>query len=71
MASWTDKTVTNNHILPYVDSNEAGPEVAAALRTLPFERNIFKVTYPPPFAPSSRAPSPPRNKEKRKKEKKS
>ncbi|KAI0920316.1 hypothetical protein AcW1_002090 [Taiwanofungus camphoratus] len=43
MASWTDRTVTNNHILPYVDSATAPPAVAEALRTLPFERNIFKL----------------------------
>lgn len=43
MASWTDSSVTNNHILPYVDSNSAPPNVAQALKTLPFERNIFKL----------------------------
>lgn len=43
MASWNDRTVTNEHILPYVDSKTAPPEVAAALNTLPFERNVFKV----------------------------
>ena len=42
MASWNDRTVTNEHILPYVDSKTAPPEVAAALNTLPFERNVFK-----------------------------
>jgi hypothetical protein len=43
MASWNDRTVTNNHILPYVDSKAATPAVAEALTTLPFERNIFKL----------------------------
>ncbi|KAI0314318.1 AhpD-like protein [Amylostereum chailletii] len=43
MASWTNRTVTNNHLIPYVDSKKAPPEVAAALNTLPFERNIFKL----------------------------
>lgn len=43
MSSWTDRTVTNHHILPYVDSSTAKPEVAKALNTLPFERNIFKL----------------------------
>ena len=43
MSSWTDRTVTNNHQLPYVSSDTASDEVAAALRTLPFERNIFKL----------------------------
>jgi len=43
MASWNDRTVTNNHILPYVASKAATPEVAEALMTLPFERNIFKL----------------------------
>jgi len=43
MSSWTDRVVTNNHILPYVDSSTATPEVAKALKTLPFERNIFKL----------------------------
>ena len=43
MASWNDRTVTNNHILPYVDSKTAPPAVAEALTTLPFERNIFKL----------------------------
>ncbi|KAI0314317.1 hypothetical protein OF83DRAFT_1085733 [Amylostereum chailletii] len=26
MASWTDRTVTNNHLLPYVDSKNAPPQ---------------------------------------------
>jgi len=43
MASWNDRTITNNHILPYVDSKTAPPVVAEALTTLPFERNIFKL----------------------------
>ncbi|EKG13700.1 hypothetical protein MPH_09166 [Macrophomina phaseolina MS6] len=43
MASWNDRTVTNEHILPYVDSKTAPSDVAAALNTLPFERNIFKL----------------------------
>jgi hypothetical protein len=43
MASWNDRTITNNHILPYVDSKTASPAVAEALTTLPFERNIFKL----------------------------
>lgn len=46
MASWNDHTITNEHILPYVDSKTAPPEVAAALNTLPFERNVFKVKAP-------------------------
>lgn len=47
MASWDDKTVTDRHLLPYVDSDTAPPDVQAALRTLPFERNVFKVQYLP------------------------
>ncbi|KAK0515061.1 hypothetical protein JMJ35_002440 [Cladonia borealis] len=43
MASWNDKSVTNDHLLPYVDSACAAPDVKAALQTLPFERNIFKL----------------------------
>ncbi|KZO96080.1 hypothetical protein CALVIDRAFT_462651, partial [Calocera viscosa TUFC12733] len=43
MASWDNREVTNEHLLPYVDSATAPPEVAAALHTLPFERNIFKL----------------------------
>ncbi|GJD00287.1 hypothetical protein CH63R_13537 [Colletotrichum higginsianum IMI 349063] len=43
MASWDDRTVTNEHLLPYVDSSTASPDVKAALQTLPFERNIFKL----------------------------
>ena len=44
MASWHDRTVTNQHLLPYVDSATAPPDVKVALQTLPFERNIFKVS---------------------------
>jgi hypothetical protein len=36
---------TNNCFLPYVDSATAPEDVSAALKTLPFERNIFKVCY--------------------------
>ncbi|RGP81352.1 hypothetical protein FLONG3_496 [Fusarium longipes] len=43
MASWTDRKVTNEHLLPYVDSSTAPPDIKAALQTLPFERNIFKL----------------------------
>ena len=43
MASWPDLTVTSRHLLPYVDSKAASPDIAAALNTLPFERNIFKL----------------------------
>ncbi|KAL8972017.1 MAG: hypothetical protein Q9183_000773 [Haloplaca sp. 2 TL-2023] len=43
MASWVNQDVTDNHILPYVDSSTAAPDVKAALQTLPFERNIFKL----------------------------
>ncbi|KAF9775206.1 hypothetical protein IL306_006716 [Fusarium sp. DS 682] len=42
MASWDNRTVTDEHLLPYVDSNTAPPDIKAALQTLPFERNIFK-----------------------------
>jgi hypothetical protein len=44
MASWDNRVVTNEHLLPYVDSNTAPPDIKAALQTLPFERNIFKVS---------------------------
>ena len=44
MASWNSDKVTDEHILPYVDSSNAPTDVQAALRTLPFERNIFKVS---------------------------
>ncbi|OQD88973.1 hypothetical protein PENANT_c003G05416 [Penicillium antarcticum] len=43
MTTWENRDVTNNHLLPYVDSATAPEEVSAALTTLPFERNIFKV----------------------------
>ncbi|EME85209.1 uncharacterized protein MYCFIDRAFT_46679 [Pseudocercospora fijiensis CIRAD86] len=43
MASWNKRDITNEHLLPYVDSNDASPEVASALNTLPFQRNIFKL----------------------------
>lgn len=43
MASWTSRSATNAHLLPYVDAATAPPETAAALATLPFERNVFKV----------------------------
>lgn len=44
MASWNERVVTSEHILPYVDSTTAPPDVCYALQTLPFERNIFKVS---------------------------
>lgn len=43
MTSWDNRDMTENHLLPYVDSATAPEEVSAALKTLPFERNIFKV----------------------------
>ncbi|KAI1922228.1 hypothetical protein LOZ12_000605 [Ophidiomyces ophidiicola] len=48
MASWDHRVgnrrvITNQHLIPYVDAEKAPPETAAALRTLPFERNIFKL----------------------------
>ncbi|GJC78542.1 hypothetical protein ColLi_01380 [Colletotrichum liriopes] len=43
MASWDNRAVTNEHLLPYVDSSTAPPDIKAALQTLPFERNIFKL----------------------------
>ncbi|KAF4459524.1 hypothetical protein FALBO_13717 [Fusarium albosuccineum] len=43
MATWDNHTVTNEHLLPYVDSSSAPPDIKAALQTLPFERNIFKL----------------------------
>ncbi|SPJ78526.1 uncharacterized protein FTOL_06915 [Fusarium torulosum] len=43
MASWDNRVVTNEHLLPYIDSNTAAPDIKAALQTLPFERNIFKL----------------------------
>lgn len=43
MASWDNREVTDKHLLPYVDSSTAQGDVQAALKTLPFERNIFKV----------------------------
>ncbi|KAF4344408.1 hypothetical protein FBEOM_1630 [Fusarium beomiforme] len=46
MASWDSRTVTNEHLLPYVDSKTAPPDIKAALQTLPFERNIFKADAP-------------------------
>lgn len=49
MASWDNRVVTNEHLLPYVDSNTAPPDIKAALQTLPFERNIFKVRQPSPY----------------------
>jgi alkylhydroperoxidase family enzyme len=50
MASWDNRTVTNEHLLPYVDSSTAPPDIKAALQTLPFERNVFKVkASSPPY----------------------
>jgi len=54
MASWDNRAVTDEHLLPYVDSNTAPPPVKEALQTLPFERNVFKLlanapTLFPPF----------------------
>lgn len=43
MATWGNTTVTNQHLLPYVDSASAPEEIKQALQTLPFERNVFKV----------------------------
>ncbi|PHH92660.1 hypothetical protein CDD83_6264 [Cordyceps sp. RAO-2017] len=43
MASWNDRAVTKEHLLPYVDSSTAPPDIKAALQTLPFERNVFKL----------------------------
>jgi hypothetical protein len=43
MTSWENRDMTNNHLLPYVDSATAPEEVSTALKTLPFERNIFRV----------------------------
>lgn len=43
MTSWDNREVTNNHLLPYVDSSTAPEHVSTALNTLPFERNVFKV----------------------------
>ena len=43
MAEWNSTDITNEHILPYVSSADAKPDVKAALQTLPFERNVFKV----------------------------
>ncbi|GIZ42590.1 hypothetical protein CKM354_000585100 [Cercospora kikuchii] len=43
MASWNERKITNEHLLPYVEADKASPEVAAALNTLPFQRNIFKL----------------------------
>ncbi|KAM5343436.1 hypothetical protein ACJ41O_011973 [Fusarium nematophilum] len=43
MASWDNRVVTSEHLLPYVDSSTAPPDIKAALQTLPFERNIFKL----------------------------
>ncbi|GKT45445.1 uncharacterized protein ColSpa_05626 [Colletotrichum spaethianum] len=43
MASWDNRAITNEHLLPYVDSSTAPPDIKAALQTLPFERNIFKL----------------------------
>ncbi|KAE8373932.1 AhpD-like protein [Aspergillus bertholletiae] len=53
MTSWDHRDVTNNHLLPYVDSATATEEVSASLKTLPFERNIFKLlANAPTFFPT-------------------
>ncbi|KAJ6189158.1 hypothetical protein N7519_004066 [Penicillium mononematosum] len=53
MTSWDNRDMTKNHLLPYVDSATAPEEVSAALKTLPFERNIFKlVANAPTFFPT-------------------
>ncbi|KAI9874027.1 MAG: hypothetical protein M1830_010269 [Pleopsidium flavum] len=43
MASWNHREVTNEHILPYVDSSTASPGVAETLNVLPVQRNIAKL----------------------------
>lgn len=43
MATWGNQDVTNKHIIPYVNADDAEGDVKAALNTLPFERNVFKV----------------------------
>lgn len=43
MASWTERKITHDNLLPYVDSATAAPDIKAALTTLPFERNVFKL----------------------------
>ncbi|KAJ6100314.1 hypothetical protein N7467_001849 [Penicillium canescens] len=53
MTSWENRDMTNNHLLPYVDSATAPEGVSTALKTLPFERNIFKlVANAPTFFPT-------------------
>ncbi|KAL1994988.1 hypothetical protein VTN49DRAFT_1175 [Thermomyces lanuginosus] len=53
MTTWENRDVTNNHLLPYVDSSTAPDDVRAALNTLPFERNIFKLlANAPTFFPT-------------------
>ncbi|KAL8408915.1 hypothetical protein RB594_007376 [Gaeumannomyces avenae] len=43
MASWDNRGITNEHLIGYVDSSTAPPDIQAALKTLPFERNVFKL----------------------------
>lgn len=43
MSSWNERKITHDNLLPYVDSTTAPPDVKAALHTLPFERNVFKL----------------------------
>ncbi|KAL5358057.1 AhpD-like protein [Aspergillus floccosus] len=53
MTTWENRDVTDNHLLPYVDSSTAPEDVRAALKTLPFERNIFKLlANAPAFFPT-------------------
>ncbi|KAA8642720.1 hypothetical protein EYZ11_011147 [Aspergillus tanneri] len=53
MTSWNNRDMTNNLLLPYVDSAMSPEEVSATLKTLPFERNIFKlVANAPTFFPT-------------------
>lgn len=46
MASWNSLEVTNEHLLPYLNSEDAPPEVKAGMQALPTERNILKVMAP-------------------------
>ncbi|KAH6635940.1 hypothetical protein F5144DRAFT_628047 [Chaetomium tenue] len=43
MASWNSLEITNEHLLPYLNSEDAPPEVKAGMQAFPAERNILKI----------------------------
>lgn len=44
MATWGSRNITNEHILPDIDTSIASEEVQSSFGTLPLDRNIFKAS---------------------------